>query len=303
MVERRIELNRRYGRKKKMAKLKAKLAAAKDNREREHILQKIRRLSPWWTEPETAKRSHSYSDWGELVETSWKDGGIERQLVRRYDALSRLTATEERNDGITDPETVTTYAYDTGVTVSPLVTPTFVLGQLARATSASGQVTFSYDAFGRMNARVFTDNQGGLYIDKTTHSAGGRLAALEFNLPDQNHQKELVKYTYDSAGRLRGMTYVDASGGREIYRAENIDPFGRVQKATMGGHVDVLADYASEGRRRIRSASVESPTSTRRVSFDQFDPVGRELSNARSRTVPPPRPRSPTTHSGGCGTS
>jgi len=46
----------------------------------------------------------------------------------------------------------------------------------------------------------------------------------------------------------------------------------------MGGHVDVLADYASEGRRRIRSASVESPTSTRRVSFDQFDPVGRELS-------------------------
>ena len=173
------------------------------------------------TEPETAKRSHSYSDWGELVETSWKDGGIERQLVRRYDALSRLTATEERNDGITDPETVTTYAYDTGVTVSPLVTPTFVLGQLARATSASGQVTFSYDAFGRMNARVFTDNQGGLYIDKTTHSAGGRLAALEFNLPDQNHQKELVKYTYDSAGRLRGMTYVDASGGaRDLPRRE-----------------------------------------------------------------------------------
>jgi hypothetical protein len=56
MVERRIELNRRYGRKRKMAKLKAKLAAAKDNREREQILQKIRRLSPWWTEPETAKR-------------------------------------------------------------------------------------------------------------------------------------------------------------------------------------------------------------------------------------------------------
>jgi hypothetical protein len=55
MVERRIELNRRYHRKRKMAKLKAKLAAAKDNREREHILQKIRRISPWWTEPATAK--------------------------------------------------------------------------------------------------------------------------------------------------------------------------------------------------------------------------------------------------------
>jgi hypothetical protein len=51
MVERRSELNRRYGRKKKMAKLKAKLAAAKDGREREAILKKIHRISPWWAEP------------------------------------------------------------------------------------------------------------------------------------------------------------------------------------------------------------------------------------------------------------
>jgi YD repeat-containing protein len=59
-------------------------------------------------EPDTATRSFSYSDWGELVETSWVDQGIERRLVRRYDALGRLTATEERNDGVTDPETINT---------------------------------------------------------------------------------------------------------------------------------------------------------------------------------------------------
>lgn len=51
MVERRIELKRRYHRKKKMAKLKAKLARAKDARERETILKKIHVLSPWWAEP------------------------------------------------------------------------------------------------------------------------------------------------------------------------------------------------------------------------------------------------------------
>jgi hypothetical protein len=51
MVERRIELNRRYHRKKKMAKLKARLAAAKNNHERETILKKIHILSPWWQEP------------------------------------------------------------------------------------------------------------------------------------------------------------------------------------------------------------------------------------------------------------
>ena len=54
MVERRKELDRRYHRKKKMAKLKAKLAAAKDVRERDTILKKIKIVSPWWKEPAKA---------------------------------------------------------------------------------------------------------------------------------------------------------------------------------------------------------------------------------------------------------
>jgi hypothetical protein len=57
MVERKMELKRRYHRKAKMKKLKLKLAkanAAKDTREREKILGKIRLLSPWWTEPAPA---------------------------------------------------------------------------------------------------------------------------------------------------------------------------------------------------------------------------------------------------------
>lgn len=53
MVERRVELRRRYHRKKKMLKLKAKLAAATDPKDREKILYKIHCLSPFWTEPET----------------------------------------------------------------------------------------------------------------------------------------------------------------------------------------------------------------------------------------------------------
>ncbi|HEV3083183.1 MAG TPA: DUF6800 family protein [Gemmataceae bacterium] len=56
MVERRIELNRRYHRKKKMRKLKAKLATAKDGREKENILRKIHLLSPFWKEPATSKK-------------------------------------------------------------------------------------------------------------------------------------------------------------------------------------------------------------------------------------------------------
>jgi hypothetical protein len=54
MVERRIELKRRRHRKEKMVKLKARLAAAKDAREREVVLKKIHRLSPFWTQPQEA---------------------------------------------------------------------------------------------------------------------------------------------------------------------------------------------------------------------------------------------------------
>lgn len=48
-VERQIELGRRYHRKAKMHKLKKKLATA-TGADREKILYKIGRLSPFWTE-------------------------------------------------------------------------------------------------------------------------------------------------------------------------------------------------------------------------------------------------------------
>jgi len=55
MVERKMELRRRRSRTKKMRKLKVKLAAAKEGREKDGVLQKIRRISPLWHEPKPAK--------------------------------------------------------------------------------------------------------------------------------------------------------------------------------------------------------------------------------------------------------
>ncbi|CAN5558686.1 hypothetical protein BH10PLA2_BH10PLA2_21770 [soil metagenome] len=56
MVERRVELNRRYQRKAKMNKLKLKLSMAKEGRDKDVILQKIHVISPWWKEPEPAQK-------------------------------------------------------------------------------------------------------------------------------------------------------------------------------------------------------------------------------------------------------
>jgi hypothetical protein len=54
MVERKKELKRRRHRRQKLFKLKARLAAGKDARERDQVLRKIRMLSPLWTEPQEA---------------------------------------------------------------------------------------------------------------------------------------------------------------------------------------------------------------------------------------------------------
>ncbi|MEZ6141991.1 MAG: DUF6800 family protein [Zavarzinella sp.] len=53
MVERRKELDRRYHHKAKMMKLKRKLKNAQGE-ERTQILAKIKRISPYWTEPAAA---------------------------------------------------------------------------------------------------------------------------------------------------------------------------------------------------------------------------------------------------------
>ena len=54
MVERRIELRRRYHRKAKLRKLKSRLAHAKTDADRSKFLTKIKMLSPFWTLPEAA---------------------------------------------------------------------------------------------------------------------------------------------------------------------------------------------------------------------------------------------------------
>jgi hypothetical protein len=55
MVERKIELRRRRTRHKKMNKYKALLARAKSPHDREALVKKIQRISPWWKEPVAVK--------------------------------------------------------------------------------------------------------------------------------------------------------------------------------------------------------------------------------------------------------
>jgi hypothetical protein len=56
MVERQIELRRKRARRKKMLKLKDRLAKAKTGGDRDIVLKKIHRISPWWVQPKPATK-------------------------------------------------------------------------------------------------------------------------------------------------------------------------------------------------------------------------------------------------------
>ena len=121
------------------------------------------------------------------------------------------------------PETVVDYSYDQPVdTTTPPVKATNVLGRLAKATSPTSSVVYSYDDLGRANASVFTDrsvSSANIYVQKSTYHGDDSLQALDLLLPDNISppKDEHVDYTYDSAGSLRSVKYQDGTITQDLF--------------------------------------------------------------------------------------
>jgi RHS repeat-associated protein len=238
-------------------------------------------------EPQSVPQLNTYSDWGELVETR-RDITVNGTagpalVVKHYDALGRVTHSEERFNGVVDARTVSDYSYDQGVNVAPQVTPTNVLGRLAQASSPTGAVAFSYDSLGQINARVFTDAHGGMYVETHTTHADGSPAALDLFLPDTGFADEHVAYNYDSAGRATSVTYANGTNTEDLFEATSIDPLGRVRDAAYGV-TGYMATYAETGRQLLTQAFVSSPLGpSRTITYQSYDPVGRERSRLENK--------------------
>jgi RHS repeat-associated protein len=239
-------------------------------------------------EPDTATLRYDYDRWGELTrmhrQVTAAGGATELQAVHSaYDSLGRLIHREHRINDLVDPATVNDYLYDDPVNIAPQVTPTYVLGRLAQASSPTGTESFSYDAFGALNARVFTDARGGMYIEKHETHADGSPKSLDLYLPDTAYAQEHVAYTYDSAGRGLTVQYTAGAETINLYTASTIDPFGRVRQAQYGA-ATYAATYADVGRQLLAQVSVTSPLGSRALSFPSYDPVGRERSRSEVRS-------------------
>jgi RHS repeat-associated protein len=232
------------------------------------------------SEPESATKYSRYSDWGELLEVKWIDAttSTDRRVILHYDALGRRTYREERNNGTTDADTVSEYLYDVGVSPAPQITPTYVLGRLAQVNTPTGGSYFSYDAFGRVTARTFTDTDANVYVEKSTFRGDGARSTLEFYLPDTGFNRELFEYGYDTAARLRTIKFSDSSAAGMLYQVLDMDPFGRVRKARFGGGTHYEAKYADVGRRLMNEVTIASTQGSRRIIYLGYDPLSRQMS-------------------------
>ena len=236
------------------------------------------------TEPVAGLQTRSYSSFGDLLSVvTTMSPEPAHGIVHTYDAFGRLTHSEEQDGGVADPTSVSDYGYDVGVMEASQVQPTNVLGRMATATAPTGSLFLSYDGLGRVNARVFAAPSDLTYVEQHKLHDDGSEATVELDLPDNGYLPERVDYGYDSAGRARSMLFSDGSSTLPLYNATTVDPFGRVRVATLA-NTTYHADFADVGRRLPMDVKVTSASSSRSISFDHWDALGREL--ARSEESP-----------------
>jgi len=249
-------------------------------------------------EPGVAPQTSTFDSWGEITQVQWCDDlsaapcpTKDRRSITRFDARGRPLHKEDQVAGQTVPETVNDYSYDSSGIAVQFVPRNNTLGRLASATWPTGQEWFTYDDFGRVNARVFVDTTVPAphphhYEIHETYDDGSE-KILHLQLQDTNKEDERVNYGYDSAGRIKSAVYNYHGASQTLFAASGTSPiyddFGRITAAQYG-LASYNATYAANGRRLLNDAKVTSGdlAHSREIAFPvlngvtPFDPMGRE---------------------------
>ena len=103
----------------------------------------------------------------------------------------------------------------------------------------------SYDGFGRINAKVFTDTtvpSNKVYVEKHDFNDDGSEKTLHLLLDDNGFKEETDDYAYDSAARIKSVVYNDGVSSQTLFSGTG-----------SGSIYDVLAASTSATRPRLAS--------------------------------------------------
>jgi YD repeat-containing protein len=189
--------------------------------------------------PDAGYSASTYDDAGNLLTHTDAKGQLTRYT---YDALNRVTRITF-HDGSTQA-----HSYDHG---------THGLGRLSSireadpANQEASLIQYYYDEHGRAISEMRTI--GGMqYTTGYTFDAFGRLAALT------HPSGRVVRYSFDSAGRISGITS-DFNGQAQMVVADvSYHPFGGVKSYTLGNGQSYVRTYDTDGR--ISSYTLGSAT-------------------------------------------
>jgi RHS repeat-associated protein len=218
------------------------------------------------TSPDTGTTNKTYDAAGNLKTSTDARG---KTNTYSYDALNRLTQIGY-SSGV-----ATQFEYDGGTTGAPNAK-----GRLTRMIDASGQTTYTYDAFGRLLSKVQTISVAPVSTRTTSYTYGssgnttGKLTSITY--PSGNR----ISYSYDAAGRVSSLTLnpTNATGGGTntgstipLLTGIGYQAFGPVNAWTWGN-----------------SSGTSTNTYARGFDLDgrvTSYPLGNALSNGTSRTV------------------
>ncbi|WP_159084415.1 RHS repeat-associated core domain-containing protein [Dongshaea marina] len=182
--------------------------------------------------PDTGTTSYQYDDAGNLT---LRTDSLGRQESYRYDALNRLI---ERKAG----SSVTHYQYDE---TEP---GQYGIGHLTGLNNASSELSFSYDAHGRLTEQshkylLSADAIAHQFNISYAYASGGKLTQL--TLPENNR----VQNRYDAFGRIQAIEFIGSDGIiNPVVSNIEYDAAGGITAMVWGNGTQEIRNYNRDGR-------------------------------------------------------
>ena len=181
------------------------------------------------SEPSAAPRFNNYDAWGNLTASSWEDPNGAYEVHHEYDALGRETEQDERVNGVVQPGTVVEQTYDAEVlpgygNVTGRLAASYLYDR-AKGTGADDRnpvmrVVYGYDTMGRVNAVSRLGEEGEEFREQYDYRLDGQLDRVSYQLPDTGYATESAVYRYDSAGRLKHVSWEEGGASQELFTGQ-----------------------------------------------------------------------------------
>ncbi|WP_231669955.1 RHS repeat domain-containing protein [Ralstonia solanacearum] len=185
--------------------------------------------------PDTGTTNATYDAAGNLTSRTDARG---KTTTFSYDAVDRLTQASYASG------TPTVLEYDGGT--SPQSTD---IGHLTRMTDESGSTRFKYDGFGNVGSKTQTTTANGVAKDQTIAYAYGTSGSSTGHVVSATYPSgNVVGYSYNSAGRIAGLTLTTANGSVALLSNIQYQPFGKPSAWTWGNGTAYTRSFDLSGR-------------------------------------------------------